>query len=470
MMKKLALIVFCIISILNHQYSQSNIIELVHDFEFDLASTINEINDEILIGISTRSQNGTDYDMLFLELNESNEIIQQTYIGEKDKLEFVKDVILSSSDELIVSYSSRLTNPYIFKAALMKLDANKEIIWSIELPNDGIRIDARKVIEKANGDFIVLGSSTFSGFNTTFLYTVSPSGELLSTQKFDTFQAFDFQMLENGEFVLAGRKKDNDNYDAYLTKLDSQGEKLWESTIDYGKVEAITKIYADGNSDFIAPVQTQLGINDFQYEKLNLVRYQEDELHSTIELPFEGMAKDLTRSVTGNYLFLAQARNSANDGLNLVTFNEDLEVICTEESPGYRTESSSSGELILSTVDGNYFIGNIYNGATKEDVNLFEFEKECDQPIISSVIDFENCEIEMKISPNPASHIINLTTSSAFKINEITLVNSIGQKVLQINESDLSDNISIGHLESGTYFFKISTECGIKIEKVIIAR
>ncbi len=471
MLKKIISIVFCILGILNHQYCQSNIVELIHDFEIDNASTINKINDNILIGISTRSQNGTDYDMLLLDLNESYEISQKTYIGEEGKLEFIKDVIWSSSNELIICYSSRLTSPYIFKAALMKLDANKEVVWSIELPNDGIRVDARKVIEKTNGEFIVLGSSSFSEPNTSFLYTVNSLGELMSTQKFDSFQAFDFQMLEDEELILAGRKRDNDNYDAYLTKLDSQGEKLWESIIDYGKVEAINKIYANGNSDFIAPVETQLGLYDFQYEKLKLIRFQQDDLQNTIELPFEGKAKDLTKSVTGNYLFLAQARNSASDGLNLVVFNEDLEVICTEEAPDYNTESTSSGDLILSTVDGNYFIGNIYSADTKADVNLFEFDKECGQTIISAIPEnLGDCEIEMEIFPNPASQILTLKINGAFKIHEITLINSLGQKVFQINGADFIDNISIEHLETGIYFFKISSECGVKTKKVIIAR
>ena len=203
MKKKIASVVFTLFFVIQSIYSQSNVIELVHEFDYDFASSIIEKNGNILVGISSRSQNGTDYDILLLELkNKTFKIENETYLGKPQKLEFIKDIVLSQNNEIVIIYSSRIVNQNRFKANIAKLDENNEIIWSLELPSDSLRVDARKILEDNNGNFLVLTSCTFSLFNTTFLHKISPTGELLSTQKFDTFQAFNFDKFTENNYLF----------------------------------------------------------------------------------------------------------------------------------------------------------------------------------------------------------------------------------------------------------------------------
>ncbi|MCW3127739.1 MAG: hypothetical protein JWO03_3397 [Bacteroidetes bacterium] len=72
----------------------------------------------------------------------------------------------------------------------------------------------------------------------------------------------------------------------------------------------------------------------------------------------------------------------------------------------------------------------------------------------------------LEVYPNPVSDI--LTVRSAETINSVTLINSIGQKVMTRSADSKSLSISVKAYEEGTYLLDIETNAGHQIRKVVI--
>ena len=68
----------------------------------------------------------------------------------------------------------------------------------------------------------------------------------------------------------------------------------------------------------------------------------------------------------------------------------------------------------------------------------------------------ENSAPEISIFPNPASNLINITSTE--EISHIEIVSTIGQTVMQINASGYEATINIGELANGMYFARIFTD------------
>ena len=63
---------------------------------------------------------------------------------------------------------------------------------------------------------------------------------------------------------------------------------------------------------------------------------------------------------------------------------------------------------------------------------------------------------EITVSPNPASDFINI--SSASKIQNITLFNTLGQKVLEVTPNGLSQEIKVAALKAGVYIVNVVSD------------
>lgn len=86
------------------------------------------------------------------------------------------------------------------------------------------------------------------------------------------------------------------------------------------------------------------------------------------------------------------------------------------------------------------------------------------QPTSTSL--FASKTSDFKIYPNPANNFIQLERAS---FSTIELYNVVGEKVLneKIDENEL---ISISHLKSGVYFYKIISKDNIETGKLLIEK
>lgn len=73
-----------------------------------------------------------------------------------------------------------------------------------------------------------------------------------------------------------------------------------------------------------------------------------------------------------------------------------------------------------------------------------------------SIIDFKVDTQDIKVFPNPANDIINISSNEA--INNVNILSVSGQVVKVLNSSDLSQGINIADLNPGVYYLLIETE------------
>ena len=74
--------------------------------------------------------------------------------------------------------------------------------------------------------------------------------------------------------------------------------------------------------------------------------------------------------------------------------------------------------------------------------------------------------IEFSIYPNPAKDDLFISNKKGLVINEVTIYNQIGQKVLHINE--IRENIDISALEQGIYIIEVTSNEMKTRQKLVI--
>jgi len=97
----------------------------------------------------------------------------------------------------------------------------------------------------------------------------------------------------------------------------------------------------------------------------------------------------------------------------------------------------------------------LYYYCREEPCNLF----------VSTDYHMESKSVE--IYPNPTNSVLNITSENENKISRISIYNSLGQKVLEINKS--VNQIDLSNLKKGIYFIEFETD-GKHIRKKIIKK
>ena len=83
-------------------------------------------------------------------------------------------------------------------------------------------------------------------------------------------------------------------------------------------------------------------------------------------------------------------------------------------------------------------------------------------------------EIETKnnfrIFPNPANDILNFQFSDNSSVDEITIIDAVGKKVMSISNSsvELNKGINISSLQSGIYSINVLSKNSFTTQKLII--
>jgi hypothetical protein len=77
----------------------------------------------------------------------------------------------------------------------------------------------------------------------------------------------------------------------------------------------------------------------------------------------------------------------------------------------------------------------------------------------------DNPELEINISPNPTSGLLNLSNVSGVEIKNLIIINSNNQIVQ--NLKNISNQIDISNIKSGIYTFRIETNKGWLNKRII---
>lgn len=156
--------------------------------------------------------------------------------------------------------------------ALVRLDANKNLLWS-KTYGDTLNEYGMKVLETPDGDILVTGfaESYGAGQRDAYLLKLNSQGDTLWTKTYGgplLDQANDMLLLNYGEIMLIGNTFSfgNNSSDIYLLRLDSQGNIIWAYTYggtgnDFGRSAAIDdngNLYILGDTESFGSAQSDI--------------------------------------------------------------------------------------------------------------------------------------------------------------------------------------------------------------------
>src|SRR5690606_10015002 len=89
----------------------------------------------------------------------------------------------------------------------------------------------------------------------------------------------------------------------------------------------------------------------------------------------------------------------------------------------------------------------------------------------TGITDIEAANGMFKLYPNPAQQTVTLLNESGYKIQNITIINMLGQQLLAVpGEQNDRQIISLAGLSSGLYQVVIGLEQGIVVKKLEVIR
>ena len=231
---------------------------------FDGAQYIQQTSDGGYIAVGwTDSFGSGGYDGYLLKLDGSGNLKwQKTFGGNQD--DWFNYTRQTSDDGYIAvgwtySYGQGLADVYV-----VKLDANGELTWEETYGGDGF--DEGYYIEQtADGGFVIAGESNsfVSGPVDVYVLKLDANGNLewQKTYRSDgsdgsdgSDEAFCIRKTSDGGYIIAGRSDSQNTgmYDAYILKLDANGELTWQNTYGGDDWDEAKSIYQTSDGGYIA--------------------------------------------------------------------------------------------------------------------------------------------------------------------------------------------------------------------------
>ncbi len=357
-------------------------------------------------------------------------------------------------------------------AYMIKTDANGDTLWTrtLGIPNAGDYVCS--VEQTIDSGYILVGStSNAAGINDIYLIKTDKNGELSWSKTFggagDDW-GFSVQQTNDGGFVVAGRTSSigAGNFDVCLIKLDSIGNLNWSKTYgstgnEYGYsvlqtsdggfvVAGFAEIFPlvnndayliklDPNGDTLWTRTFGEGNNDFVYMAVQT---------------FDGgyIMVGVTQGIAGNHgIYLIKTDPSGNSGcyegsIATTVFTVTMQTTNPPTISGFIPINVTTSPLIT----GSGGITNtvcLNNGFFTPDIHN-----------------------QFLISPNPTSSSLTIHTSLNLQNSEVEIYNLLGETVCKtmfpVGKEEIT--IDVSDLSPGLYFVKVQTEKGTSAQKLII--
>ncbi len=384
--------------------------------------------------------------------------VQKTYGGTNES--WAWSIEETNDNGFIMTGTTTIFSGY-FDVYLLKTSSDGTLQWTKTFGGSSVSNDdkANSVIQTNDGGFILVGDSKSFGAGNydIFLIKVSSDGSLQWSKTFggsDDDEGYSVQQTNDGGFIITGFTYSfgAGGKDVFLLKTASDGTFQWSKTFggtddDFG--QSILQI--NEGSFIIAGFTYSFGAGNFDGYLLKT-----DSNGNLIwSRTFGGTGYDGFSSVQqtkdGGFIFCGG--KSWGGDIYLVKTDSDGHSGCNETIPNTITTSVSPIITNPSTqITSGGFTGNpatqIGNGGV--------------ETILCSTAntnDFQNSNLEIKISPNPFTEqtTINISGQSAIRSWQIELFDVYGRKVDShfIRNSD-SFVLRRDGLPSGIYFLRVS--------------
>ncbi len=242
-------------------------------------------------------------------------------------------------------------------------------------------------------------------------------------------------------------------------KFQIEGQADNEPQPNADRIEIIGKYYST-NGDTLSYIQ---------YHDSYLTYVEGGELHYHF----------WTKTDTVSYTNLDSSIIYFDQGFELNQYIENSSLLCDSLINGCAYESGPGFE-------NDYIINEYGNGLGQTYAyfysgqglavlwanSLFYYKKgdyECGQPDTITVgIQEKNIqEPKILIYPNPAKSEINIIDKSHSELYQCSLINSVGQKVMTLNNIKQENRINLNQLEKGIYFLQLNCKENTIVKKII---
>ena len=202
------------------------------DWGFDV---MEESNGDFLIVGSTDSYGSGSADVWLCRISSQGNLLWHQVFGGSDGDWGYSLTKAGNGNSIIVGRSMSYSGGDA-DILMLKVNSQGELIWRKTFGGSDDEW-GRDVIMASNGDFIIAGSTSSSGYGAddAWIIRTSSSGNIIWSETFGTSRtevAYSIAETESGNLVFAGKKMstDNENYNFWLSGISENGTSLWSKT------------------------------------------------------------------------------------------------------------------------------------------------------------------------------------------------------------------------------------------------
>lgn len=385
----------------------------------------------------------------------------------------------SSNDDVLV-------NKGIRDAWILKIDTVGNLLWQTALGGSGMET-MHSIVEKSNGGYMAVGYSEYAdgdvsfnhGYFDAWVISLDAQGNKIWEKSYGGTgeeMAQSLKQTQDGGFLIAGKSSSNDGQvsqnkgymDAWIFKIDTAGNLLWEKSYGGGQNDVFYTITALPNETFVASGETSSEDGDVShfYSNRDVWSVCIDSVGNILwEKTLGGNGLDIAyascTNTQGNAVLTGMTGSTDGDVTNLHGFYDvwvlELDSLGNMLWQGcYGDHSLDLAYSVFATQDGGYIVGgqtlhsstSLTGNHGAEDIWVFKLN-----PLGVNTSSIEKKSIMLDVFPNPSHDFIYLKTpvKQAISYEIIDLQGQIIQKsILQRNILDISN------LPSGLYVLKTS--------------
>ena len=384
---------------------------------------------------------------------------------------------------------------------LYRFNNEFDTLWTKKLLNDTVEIFARDLVYCSDGGFAIVGFYKRDEATGEILPQYTGKGLLLRTDSMGNYlwhktygewdygnELYKVVQTPDGGFLCGGATKSysgSHNWDWYLVKTDSLGNKEWHRTYgnsaqDDSRIAGIT-ITRDTN--YIITGGRAANSESFR----PYIKVLDKNFNSIITkvLPYQSIGAYVGQTIElKDGSFIMKGSNRANPAgitiVNMTKFDEDFNTLWRRQYTAYDTTNVDNYMSSIDTCsDGGFVLGGwaaVYDGNGQR-LSLIKTDSlgcdgtdwwDCSTSIM--IKEYANSD-NFKLYPNPANSFVVIEGSyfdrlSNCKVESVVISDLTGKEIKSIHfyESQNNIRINIEDFKSGIYLVKI----GDRIEKLII--
>jgi hypothetical protein len=193
-------------------------------------------------------------EILLIKTDQGGNIIWEHSFGDQYH-DGAYSVIQTLDGGYIVAGSTFLDSPNFYDAWIIKTDQNGNAIWD-NTYGGGDDDFAMSIIQLDDGNFVIVGSSTSysTSYFDAWLFKIDQDGNLEWENTFSgesNDNGTCLQLTSDGGFILGGYREVFGDMDVLILKTDQNGIMVWENTFDINDMDGATSILLTNDGGYM---------------------------------------------------------------------------------------------------------------------------------------------------------------------------------------------------------------------------